>query len=154
SCSISADQAGNASYTAAPQVTRTFTVYTPVTFNFVTIVGGANPLAYFRLEALSGASDNNSDAIFSASESGASLVTGAPINVTGNKAISFDGSVGAVTTNVNAGLNTAASIMAWVNLSQLPSVLGHTDYIAGQSEVGNDFDLQFTTDNVLRFYTT
>jgi Concanavalin A-like lectin/glucanases superfamily len=44
-------------------------------------------------------------------------------------------------------------MMAWVNLAQLPSQAGHFFYVEGESESGNDLDVQFETDNVLRFYT-
>jgi hypothetical protein len=43
--------------------------------------------------------------------------------------------------------------MAWVNLDELPSKAGHFFYVAGESESGNDLDVQFETDNVLKFYT-
>jgi hypothetical protein len=43
--------------------------------------------------------------------------------------------------------------MAWVNLAELPSKTGHLFYVAGESESGNDLDLQFETDNVLKFFT-
>jgi hypothetical protein len=43
--------------------------------------------------------------------------------------------------------------MAWVNLNALPSKIGHIFYIAGESENGNDLDLQIETDDKLRFFT-
>ena len=43
--------------------------------------------------------------------------------------------------------------MAWVNMAELPSQAGHFFYLAGESESGNDLDVQFETDNVLKFYT-
>jgi hypothetical protein len=43
--------------------------------------------------------------------------------------------------------------MAWVNLATLPSAERHFFYIAGESQAGNDLDIQIENDNVLRFYT-
>jgi hypothetical protein len=57
------------------------------------------------------------------------------------------------TTSLNGGIPGTGSMVAWVNLSQLPSVLGTYFYISGESQVGNDFDLQFQNDNNLYFYT-
>jgi len=50
-------------------------------------------------------------------------------------------------------VGAAASIMVWVNLAVLPSKLGHIDYVAGESQSGNDLDLQFEQDDALKFYT-
>jgi hypothetical protein len=44
-------------------------------------------------------------------------------------------------------------MMAWVNLAALPSDAGHFFYIEGESQNGNDLDLQIETDNQLKFYT-
>lgn len=43
--------------------------------------------------------------------------------------------------------------MAWVNFASLPSEKGHIYYVAGESQDGNDFDLQFETANNLKFFT-
>jgi hypothetical protein len=43
--------------------------------------------------------------------------------------------------------------MAWVHLSSRPALKKRFDYVAGISQNGNDFDLQFEPDNALRFYT-
>ena len=52
-------------------------------------------------------------------------------------------------------INGATSILVWVNLKALPSTAGHIFYVAGESEYGNDIDLQFEPDNnTLRFYTS
>ena len=129
----------------------------PQFFDFVSVADGTSPLAYFRLENLSGGSET-SDYTYSYSAAGATQVSGAPIAVAGNKAASLDGNSGAVTTTLSGGIQTAGSIMAWVNMAALPSTLGRIEYVAGESQVGNDFDVQFTTNgsgnNVLGFYTT
>jgi hypothetical protein len=41
----------------------------------------------------------------------------------------------------------------WVNLATLPSQAGRFFYVAGESQSGNDLDLQFESDDTLRFYT-
>ena len=43
--------------------------------------------------------------------------------------------------------------MLWVNLASLPSSEGRIYYLAGESQFRNDFDLQFETDDTLKFYT-
>src|ERR1039458_5365964 len=43
--------------------------------------------------------------------------------------------------------------MVWVNLATLPSQAGRFFYVAGESQNGNDLDLQFENHNALRFYT-
>jgi hypothetical protein len=43
--------------------------------------------------------------------------------------------------------------MAWVNLDTLPFQETHLLYVAGESESGNDLDIQFETDGALRFFT-
>ena len=45
-------------------------------------------------------------------------------------------------------------LIAWVNLAALPSKESHVLYVAGESQSGNDFDLQFESDDNLRFYTS
>jgi len=112
------------------------------------------PLGYFRLETAVGTSEVNNYTY--AMTSGATVSTpGAPTGSPSNNFALLDGtSAASVTTTLAGGITTAASIAAWVNLSALPSVSNLTDYIAGESQSGNDLDLQFTSDNVLRFYTT
>ena len=43
--------------------------------------------------------------------------------------------------------------MCWVNLDTLPSQENHIFYVAGESQNGNDLDLQIENDNALRFFT-
>ncbi len=43
--------------------------------------------------------------------------------------------------------------MAWVKLAALPSTANAYFYVAGESQGGNDFDLQFQNDNKLYLYT-
>lgn len=129
--------------------TLSLTVNTPITFNYLSAVQGTAPLGYFRLENTSGSSEIGG---YTYTSTGATVQTGAPIGQT-NGALSLNGNTGAITTSLRGGIGNAATIVAWVNLSQLPSNSGQVYYIAGESQVGNDLDLQFTN-NAFRFYTT
>lgn len=51
------------------------------------------------------------------------------------------------------GIDGAGSVVAWINLASLPSTQGRIFSIAGESEVGNDFDFQINQDNFLNLYT-
>lgn len=118
--------------------------------DFATTVESTNPLAYFRLDATSGRS-----AVGTATYRGNSGVTvasgGAPTGA--SQYASFDGKSGLITTTQKGGIKTEASIMAWVNLAELPSKTGRLFYLAGESESGNDLDLQIETDDYVRFFT-
>lgn len=92
------------------------------------------------------------------------LTTGATIDVIGsgaglagdpnNQALNLNGTSGnELQSSLTGGVSTAGSILAWVNLAQLPSAAGRIFYVAGQSAVADDFDLQIQTDNKLYFYT-
>ena len=56
-------------------------------------------------------------------------------------------------TGLSGGIPGTGSIMAWVNLTALPSASGAIFYVAGESQYGNDLDVQFQNDNHLYFYT-
>jgi hypothetical protein len=121
--------------------------------SYVSTVLGTNPLAYFRLEA----SPDTSlvGGYIGTFQPGATLAaTGAPICIASNHSATFNGTTGQITTTLSGGINTAGSMAAWVNLAALPSVAGNFFYIAGESQLNNDFDLQFTTDNYVRFYVS
>lgn len=70
----------------------------------------------------------------------------------GNTPVALNGNASYVNTNLVGGINSAGSIVGWFNLSALPSTVGHIETIAGQSQSGNDFDLQIEG-NTVRFYT-
>lgn len=57
------------------------------------------------------------------------------------------------TTSLKGGIPGKGSMVAWVNLSEFPNTAGEYFYISGESQYGNDFDLQFENDNNLYFYT-
>ncbi len=122
--------------------------------DFPSAVEATNPLGYFRMEAPSGTSDVNG---YTYSLNGGATVSnpGAPLGNPANNAVALDGFSGYVSTNLAGNIGTAGSIMAWINLSALPSNTEEGfNYIAGESTNGNDFDLQFSNSNVLGFYTT
>ena len=70
-----------------------------------------------------------------------------------NSAVLLNGTSGFVSTTLTGQIGSQGSIIGWFNLSALPSTDGHIFYIAGESQVGNDFDVQIETDNMLKFYT-
>jgi hypothetical protein len=120
--------------------------------NFVDTVKSSKPIAYFRLESTSGTSEVGGAAY--TSTSGVSNATpGAPIGMANNHSAVFNNTNGAITTTQTGGIATAGSMMIWVKLADLPSKSGHTLYVAGISQGGNDFDLQFEGDGTLRFFT-
>jgi hypothetical protein len=120
--------------------------------DFVTTVVASHPIAYYRLDASTGKSQTGTTA-WKPEGSVAIAAPGAPVNADTSKFAKLDGSTAYISTTQTGGISTAASIMAWVNLAELPSKAGHFFYIAGESESGNDLDLQFETDDILRFYT-
>lgn len=92
------------------------------------------------------------------------VTTGASIGAAGtgptlgdqpnNRPLLLDGTEGnGVTTSVTSGISAAGSIVAFINVAQLPSVAGRHFSIAGQSQSGNDFDLLILNDDTIRFYT-
>ena len=70
-----------------------------------------------------------------------------------NSAMELDGTTGFVTTSLTGQIDQQGSIVAWFYLTALPSTNGHAFYIAGESQFGNDFDLQIDPDNLLKFFT-
>ena len=119
---------------------------------FVTAVTSTHPLAYYRLDSTSGKSQVGTTT-YKPVGSVISASPGAPIGTPNNYFAKLDGRTAYFLTTQAGGITTAASIMAWVNLAELPAKTNHFFYVAGESESGNDFDVQFETDNVLKFYT-
>jgi hypothetical protein len=119
--------------------------------DFVTAVKATNPLAYYRLEATGGSSEVGSS-IYASKGGSTSSSSCAPIGVAGNKCVALDGKDSSISTTQIGGITTAGSIMAWVNLSAMPKDANRFFYVAGESQSGNDFDVQFESDNNLKFY--
>lgn len=51
-------------------------------------------------------------------------------------------------------IGCSGSVVARINLASLPSVQGRTFSVAGESQNGDDFDMQLGTDNKLYFFGT
>jgi hypothetical protein len=120
--------------------------------DFVTAVASTRPLAYYRLDSTKGASQVGSTQ-YKSSGGVTSATPGAPIGIANNQFAQLDGHDGYILTTQAGGVGAAASMMAWVNLAALPSAERRFFYVAGESQSGNDLDLQFEQDNALRFYT-
>ena len=120
--------------------------------DFVAAVDSTRPLVYYRLNAMSGNSRSGGTR-YKASGGVRIAMPGAPINVGGNRLANLNGLDGYIETTQAGGIGKAASMMAWVNLAVLPSAANHFFYVMGESENGNDLDLQFEDDNALKFYT-
>jgi len=120
--------------------------------DFPTTVAASHPLAYYRLDAPAGKSQVGATTYKSVGAV-ASASPGAPVGANSSYA-KLDGRTGYILTTQAGGIGTAASIMAWVNLASLPSAQNHIVYVAGESQSGNDLDLQFETDNHIRFFTS
>jgi hypothetical protein len=119
--------------------------------DFVTAVTSTDPIAYYRLNTIEGKSVVGSTQY--KSMGGISLSgPGAPVGP-GSQFVKLDGNDGYIVSTQSGGINGAASMMAWVNLAALPSDIKHFFYVMGESQNGNDLDLQFETDNQLKFYT-
>lgn len=120
--------------------------------DFASTVLFTHPICYYRLDSISGKSQVGATT-YNAKGGVTSSSPGAGIAGSTNNFASMDGASGYILTTQKGGVGQSASIMAWVNLSDLPSKAGHTFYVAGESEYGNDLDVQFETDNVLKFFT-
>lgn len=120
--------------------------------DFVVAVKTSGPLAYYRIEGPSGVGEVGATAY--ASHDGAEGATAcSPVGHSPKGCVELDGRTGWISTSAKAGVSAAGSLMAWVRLAGLPFAEGHFFYVAGESQLGNDFDLQFETDNSLDFYT-
>jgi hypothetical protein len=120
--------------------------------DFPTTVANTHPLAFYRLDSTSGKSLVGSTT-YQVTGSASIATSGAPVTTATARYLKLDGKTAYITTTQMGGVGTAASLMAWVNLAELPSMAHRIFYVAGESENGNDLDLQFETDNVLKFFT-
>jgi hypothetical protein len=119
--------------------------------DFPTTVTGTHPIAYYRLNTAEGKSlvgNTTYKPTGGVSQDG----PGAPVGADSQYA-KFNGKDGFIVSTQTGGVHGAASMMAWVNLAALPSTIGHFFYVMGESQNGNDLDLQFENDNQLKFYT-
>lgn len=115
-------------------------------------VKATRPIAYYRLEGLKGNSELGASQ-YHAVGGAAATRQGGQFAGAGNSFLVLDGTSAYVETSQLGGPKDQGSFMAWVDLAGLPSVDRHFYYVAGESQYGNDLDLQFETDNQLKFYT-
>ena len=120
--------------------------------DFVAAVDSTHPLAYYRLNATTGNS-RGGETQYKALGGVTIAKPGAPLNVANNRFAKLDGRDGYIVTTQAGGIGTTATMMAWVNLAALPSEAKHFFYVMGESQNGNDLDLQFEGDNALTFST-
>jgi hypothetical protein len=125
--------------------------------DFASAVIATRPLAYYTLDATSGKSKVGTSTY--SPKGGVSLaspgagIAGPGVTGSNDSYVKLDGKNGYLDSTQKGGVGQTASMMAWVNLAALPSQDHHFFYIAGESEYGNDLDMQFETDDVLKFFT-
>lgn len=117
----------------------------------ISVIVATKPLAYFRLQALSGLSEVGASGY--AVRGTGTIVTGIPTAGAAGHAVALDGQTAWIETTQLGGIQSAATILAWIDLRSAPSSKGRIYYIAGESETGNDFDLQIEPDDQAKFYT-
>ena len=120
--------------------------------DFSSAVIATHPLTYDRLDATTGKSATGG-ATYKASGGVTSSPSGGPVDGGKSSFAKFNGKDGYILTTQLGGVTTAASILTFVNLGALPSKTGHIFYVAGESQNGNDLDLQFEGDDKLHFFT-
>ncbi|HXP87485.1 MAG TPA: LamG domain-containing protein [Bryobacteraceae bacterium] len=120
--------------------------------DFAAAVTSTRPIAYYRLESTEGKSEVGATQ-YKPSGGVTSVGPGGPVGVANNYFVKLNGIDGYVVTTQAGGVGAAASMMAWVNLDTLPSQENRFFYVEGESQSGNDLDLQFENDNQLKFYT-
>ncbi len=119
---------------------------------FLATVEATHPLAFYRLTGTTGSSEVGHTS-YSAVGDTIPSSTCAPIGVADDTCRALDGKASFFDTTQVGGIGSAGSILAWVYLSVSPATANRIVYIAGESQSGNDFDVQFEPDNKLRFYT-
>ena len=132
--------------------------------DYVSTVESFNPLGYWRFTSTSQANSSvngytgtfNGSAAVGASGSGPTLAGhpgNADLNLTANGSSTSPNPNSYVSTDLTGQINQSGTMVAWINMAELPSVAGRYFYIAGESQYANDFDLQIQNDNLLYFYT-
>jgi hypothetical protein len=80
--------------------------------------------------------------------------SGAPVPTDpANQGLILDGQGSYLVTTLTGQITNAGTTMAWVYLTNFPSVAGRIFQITAEGDDGNDFDFQIDTDNLLHFYT-
>jgi hypothetical protein len=119
--------------------------------DFPATVLATRPVAYYRLASNQGHSEIG-PTTFKSVGGVTTSSPGAPVGPNSSY-VDLNGRDGYIVTTQSGGVGATASIMVWVNLATLPSQARRFFYVAGESQNGNDLDLQFENDNALRFYT-
>lgn len=121
--------------------------------SFASSVIATKPLAYYRLQTTSGKSEVGSTTY--KLKGGVTTSTPGPIHtdIERDAYAKFDGKTGSILTTQTGGIATDCTILAWVNLASLPSSKHRIYYVAGESQAGNDLDIQIESDDVVRFFT-
>ena len=124
-------------------------LFRPNVSEYQQAVMNTKPLAYFSLDNLKSVGGKYSVKLVG----GARLRSGGPIKTDpNNKSLYLRGKAYA-TTSLSGGIPGTGSMIAWVNLAQLPSKTGKDMDVCGESQSGNDFDVGFLPDNSVHFYT-
>jgi hypothetical protein len=80
--------------------------------------------------------------------------SGAPVATDpANQGLILDGNSSYLVTTLTGKITNSGTTMAWVYLTNYPSVAGRIFQITAEGDDGNDFDFQLNTDNLLHFYT-
>jgi hypothetical protein len=80
--------------------------------------------------------------------------SGAPVPTDpANQGLLLDGQGSYLVTTLTGQIADAGTTMAWVYLTNFPSVAGRIFQITSEGDDANDFDFQIDTDNLLHFYT-
>lgn len=122
--------------------------------DFVSTVLATSPLDFWTLQGNSQPSVGAGTDTSTYQNGAATVAAGA--GAPQANAMSLDGNNATpqfAATGLSGGIPGTGSIMAWVNLAELPSTANAYFYVAGESAGGNDFDLQFQNDNSLYFFT-
>ena len=139
-------------WSAAPSATDSQVL--PATgYDYYSVVLATNPLGYFHFDTLTQGSAVGGYTVTFVGNATVGTPS-APLQEKNNKALIVPGGGSDyITTSLMGGIPGTGSMVAWVYLKELPSVKNRYFYISGESQYGNDFDLQFQSDNRLYFYT-
>lgn len=113
-------------------------------------------LGYWRFDPVSGTNSmvNGYQGVLKGNAQIGPVGTGAPVATDpANHGLLLDGQGSYMQTTLGGQIAGAGTTMAWVYLTNYPSVAGRIFQITSEGDTGNDFDFQINTDNLLHFYT-
>ncbi len=80
--------------------------------------------------------------------------SGAPVATDpANQGLILDGHASYLVTTLTGKITNSGTTMAWVYLTNYPSIAGRIFQVTAEGDDANDFDLQINTNNLLHFYT-